>query len=149
MNSQSKSGYVITNLEGNQTKDKSQVLSSKQTRSNLEAFWLWPVMAIMASMQPGSGQIIYARSDFGSVFRKKAWIILCKTVPDPIWMAWSGFGQVHLVWKQASVQESSDSIMAEHNWPLPVSYFQTQLHSSTDSPDHTVQNTAWLQFSSG
>ena len=24
---------------------------------------------------------------------KKAWIILCKTYPDPIWMAWSGFGQ--------------------------------------------------------
>ena len=38
-----------------------------------------------------------------SVFPKKARIILCKTDPDPIWMAWSGFGQTHLVWKQDSV----------------------------------------------
>ena len=43
---------------------------------------------------------------FSSVFPKKAWIILRKTDPHPIWMAWSGFGQTHLVWKQAGVQES-------------------------------------------
>ena len=47
---------------------------------------------------------------FSSVFPKKAWIILCKTTPDPIWMAWSGFGQTHLVWKQAGVQESSGPV---------------------------------------
>ena len=41
-----------------------------------------------------------------SVFPKKARIRLCKTDPDPIWMALSGFGQTHLVWKQAGVQES-------------------------------------------
>ena len=43
-------------------------------------------------------------------FPKKAWIILCKTDPDPIWMAWSGFGQTRLVWKQAGVQESSGPV---------------------------------------
>ena len=32
--------------------------------------------------------------------------MLRKTDPDPIWMVWSGFGQTHLVWKQAGVQES-------------------------------------------
>ena len=48
-----------------------------------------------------------SRIRFSSVFPKKAWIILCKTDPDPIWMAWSGFGQTHLVQKQAGVQESS------------------------------------------
>ena len=30
---------------------------------------------------------------FVSVFPKKAWTILCKKDPDPIWMAWTGFGQ--------------------------------------------------------
>ena len=47
---------------------------------------------------------------FSSIFPKKAWIILCKTDPDPIWMAWPGFGQMHLVWKQAGVQESSGPV---------------------------------------
>ena len=30
---------------------------------------------------------------FGSVLTKKAQIRLCKTGPDPVWMAWSDFGQ--------------------------------------------------------
>ena len=29
-------------------------------------------------------------------------MILCKTSLDPVRTAWSGFGQVHLVWKQTS-----------------------------------------------
>ena len=89
-------------------------------------------------MLPETARIVYARSDFphpfqfsfSSVFPKKARIRLCKTDPDPIWMAWSGFGQTHLVWKQAGVQESSG----------PVSQFQNRLRSSTDVPDNTVQN---------
>ena len=39
------------------------------------------------------------------VFPKKAWAILCKTDPDPIWMAWPGFGQTHVVWKQPTRYE--------------------------------------------
>ena len=54
---------------------------------------------------------------FGSVLPKEAWIILCKTSLVPIWMAWSGFGQKHLVWKQASVQESLSLVLAERNRP--------------------------------
>ena len=46
------------------------------------------------------------RIRFSSVFPKKATIILRKTDPDLIWMAWLGFGQTHLFWKLASVQES-------------------------------------------
>ena len=38
-------------------------------RSHLEAFWLQPVVAITASVQPGSGQIVYARSDFPHPFQ--------------------------------------------------------------------------------
>ena len=47
-----------------------------------------------------------SRIRFSSVFPKKSWIILCKTDSDPIWVAWSGFGETHLVWKQAGVPES-------------------------------------------
>ena len=81
---------------------------------------LWPlrpVMAITASVQPESGWIVYmpdptSRIRFSSVFTKKAWITLCKTDPDPIWMAWSGFGQTHLVWKQAGVQDHRARFLA-------------------------------------
>ena len=44
---------------------------------------------------------------FSSVFLKKAWAILCQTNLDLIWMAWPGFSNTDLVWKQAGVQESS------------------------------------------
>ena len=33
-----------------------------------------------------------------------------KTHPNPIWMALARFGQTHLVWKQAVVQESSGPV---------------------------------------
>ena len=45
---------------------------------------------------------------------------------DLIWMTWSGLGQTHLVWKQASVQESfgpGSGIMQLDMGLLPVSYF--------------------------
>ena len=71
---------------------------------------------------------------------KKVQILLCKTGPDPIWMAWSGFGQTPLVQKQAGVQESSGPVLAEHKWPAAISHCQTQLRSSTASLDDTVQN---------
>ena len=47
-----------------------------------------------------------SRICFSSVFQKKAWIILYKTDPDLIWVVWSGFGQMHLVWKQAGEEKS-------------------------------------------
>ena len=41
---------------------------SKHAGSGPEAFWLRPVMAITASVQPESGRIIYAGSDFPHPF---------------------------------------------------------------------------------
>ena len=77
-----------------------------------------------------------SRVRFSSVFPKKAWIILCKTDPDPFWVAWSGFGQTHLVWKQAGVQESSGPVSGRTQ---PARYqcptLPTRLRSSTDVPD--------------
>ena len=67
--------------------------------------------------------------------------MLCETDQDPIWMAWSGFGQTDLVWNKAGVQESSDSVSGRTQpAPLPVSHFQTRFRSSTDVPDNMVQN---------
>ena len=69
---------------------------------------------VTASMQPGSGRIVYLPDPtssirFSSVLQKKARVVLYKTDPDPIWMARSGFGQTHLFRNQAGV-------LAERNW---------------------------------
>ena len=76
---------------------------------------LWPLRPAcsqnrVGTSMPGSTSSIR----FRSVFPKKSWIILyCdKTDPDPIWMAWPGFGQTYLVWKQAGVQESLGPVSA-------------------------------------
>ena len=72
---------------------------------------LWPLRPACSQNQAGSFMPDPTfRIHFSSVFPKKAWIILRKTDPDPIWMAWSGFSQTHLVWKQAGVQESSSPV---------------------------------------
>ena len=77
-------------------------------------------------MQPESGGIEYAGSDFPHLiqfrFSKKAWAILREADPGPIWMAWSRFGQMHLVRKQAGVQEplgplSGRRQLARHQFP--------------------------------
>ena len=54
---------------------------------------LWPLRPACSRNRAGS-YMHYptSRIRFSSVFPKKAWIIVCKTDPDPIWMAWSGFG---------------------------------------------------------
>ena len=75
---------------------------------------------------------------FGSVFPKKAWTILCKTNLNPIWIAWSGFGQMHLV----CTKLTEPGFWQNATSPLPVSHFQTRLRFSTDGPDYVVQNQA-------
>ena len=42
---------------------------SKHAGSDPEAFWLRPVMAVTASVQPVSGRIVYAVSDFRHPFQ--------------------------------------------------------------------------------
>ena len=72
---------------------------------------LWPLQPACSQNRPGSCMPdLTSCICFSSIFPKKAWIMLCKTDPDPIWMAWSGFGQTHLVRKQAGVQESSGPV---------------------------------------
>ena len=77
---------------------------------------------------------------FSSVLPKNAWMLLCKSSTDLIWMAWSGFGQTHLVWKQASAGIIRPGFWQDAAGPLPVSNFWTQFCLSTDDTDNTVQN---------
>ena len=104
-------------------------------------------MAIMASVQPENGRIVYSGSDF----------------QHPIWFCFSREGLDHIVqnqprsaldglvrfWPNASGPEASrcaktiwPSFWQNATRPLPVSHFQTWLHSSTDGLDHIVQNQA-------
>ena len=93
---------------------------------------LWPLRPITAitasyghygqgAARIGPDRIIMpgptSRIRFGSVPPKKAWTILCKSGLDSIWMAWSGFGQTHLVHKQAGVKEPWGPFLAERNRP--------------------------------
>ena len=43
--------------------------------------------------------------------------MLCKTGQDPIQVAWSDFGETHLIQLQASVQETLCLVLAECNQP--------------------------------
>ena len=93
---------------------------SKHAGSDPETFRLRPVMAITASVQPQSGRIVHAGSDFPQPFQfrfskegmdyivqknknKKQTKTTTTKNPNPNWMAWSGFGleasQMHLVCK--------------------------------------------------
>ena len=110
---------------------------SKHARSDSEAFWLWPVTAIMASMQPELNHMLDPSSCIRFQFHSSKerpglyCIFVCKTSLDPIWMACSDFGQTHLLRKQASVQESSGPVLAEHHRPttkFPLSNSVAFLH---------------------
>ena len=121
---------------------------SKHARSDPETFWLQPVMAITASMQLASGQIVYIGSHFLHPFQ----LHFSKEGLDHIVQKWPGFDLdgVVRVWPNASGLEAS--WCAGIIWPgfwqcttglLPVSHFQTWFHCSTDVPDKTVQNQPW------
>ena len=77
---------------------------------------------VQESSDPVSGRTQPARylfptSRLGSVFPKKAWVILHKTDPDPIWMAWSGSGK--LIWSGSRqvCRNHRARCLAEHNRP--------------------------------
>ena len=96
-------------------------------------------------MQPESGRTVYAESDFPHPFQlrfsKEGMVILCKTDPDLIWMAWSGFGQTHLVWKQADVYKSLGPVSGRTQpacYQFPTFRLGSILPQTV--PDNTVQN---------
>ena len=98
---------------------------------------LWPLRPACSQNRAGSyTPDPTSRIRFSSVFPKKACIVLCKTHPDPIWMVWSGFGQRHLVWKQAGVQESSGPVSGRTQ---PVHY-----QFSTFRLGSVLPQTSWV-----
>ena len=122
-----------------------QSVPSKHAGSDPEAVWLRSVMAITASVQPESGRIVYARSDF----------------PHPFQLRFSNEGVEHIVqnrpgsdlgglvrvWPNASYLEASwcAGIMWTCFWQdatglLAVSVFWTRFRSSANDPDNIVQN---------
>ena len=92
----------------------SACLPSKHAGSDPEAFWLRLVMAVTASVRSESGRIVYAGSDFPHPiqlrFSKEGMDHIVWTDLDPIWVALSGFGETHLVWKQVGMQQSSGPV---------------------------------------
>ena len=113
---------------------------------------LWPVRPESARSEMRN---LTSRVSLISVFSKKAWILLCKTDPDRIWMgsgfgrtrlsgleAWSGFGRTRLSGLEASrcAGISRPGFWQDATGPLPVPLFQTRFRSSTDVPDKTVPN---------
>ena len=102
---------------------------------------LWPV----CSQNPDPTSCIW----FGSILPKKVRIILCKTGPGLVWMAWPGFGQMHLVQEQASVQKSSGQVLAKCNQPttcFPLSDLVAFFHIW---PWSHCAKSAWIRFGSG
>ena len=102
-------------------------------------------MAITASMQPESGRIVYAGSDFPHPFQLR----FSKEGIDRIVQNRPGSDLDGLVrvWPNASslVASRYAGIIGPGFWqnatsPLPVSHFHTRFRSSTDVPDNTVQN---------
>ena len=92
-------------------KDLSSVNMPDPIRKRFGYGQLWPLRPACSQNRTGSYMPDpTSRILFSSVSPKKAWVILCKTDLDPIWMAWPGFGSTHLVWKQAGVQESSGRV---------------------------------------
>ena len=98
---------------------------SKHVGSDSEACWSRQVMAIMVSVQPELSRVRLFASDLVLFFQRRPgsyWANLARILSGRPGQAlakyiWSGFGRIHLVWKQAGVQESPGLYLAERNQP--------------------------------
>ena len=118
---------------------------STHARSDPEAFWLRPVTAVTASLQPEPARIVYAGSDFSHPFQFR----FSEEGKDHIVQdrPGSSLGGLARVWPNASGLEASrctgiicPGYRQDATCPLPVSDFQTRFRSSTDIPDYIIQN---------
>ena len=120
-------------------------LPSKHAGSHPETFWLRPVTDITASVQPESGRIVHAGSDFPHPFQFRS----SKEGKDHTVQNRHGshlHGLVR-VWPNSSGLEASryvgiiwPGLWQDATGALPVSHFQTRFRSSTDVLDNTEQN---------
>ena len=101
----------------------------------LEAFLLLLlcvcVMAITISMLPESGRILYVGSDFLHLIRFRS------AKEGSTMRFWPDTSDLEVI---QCAKNQWDRLWQNAPGPLPVSNFQTRLRSSTDGPDHIVQN---------
>ena len=118
---------------------------SKHARSDPEVFRLQPVVAVTANVQPKSGLIVHAISDFLHPFQ----FHFSKEGMDRIVQNRPGSDLDGLVRVSPDASGLEASRCVGIIWPgvwrdttslLPVSDFQTQFRSSTDVSDNVVQN---------
>ena len=108
-------------------------------------------MAVTAIVQPESGRIAYAGSDFPHPFQYR----FSKEGKDHTAQNRSGsdLGGLVRVWPNTSGLEASrcagiiwPCFWQDATGPLPVSHFQTRFRSSRDDPDNIVQNQPGSDF---
>ena len=111
---------------------------------------LWSLQPACCQNQAGSYMLDpTTHIRFGSVLSKKAWIMLCSTDLDLIWMAWSGVGQTPMVQKHASVQESLGPVLVECDQPAACFPFSDSVAIFHRLPSSLCAKPAWIQFGSG
>ena len=124
---------------------------SKHAGSDPEAVWLQSVMAITASVQPESGRIVYAGSDFPHPFQLRFLLLLFFSKEGMSHIVQNRPGSdlegLVRVWPNSSGLKASPvcgnrrpGFWQDATGLLPVSHFQTRLRSSTDVPDNIMQN---------
>ena len=137
--------FYITWCRDTTEQHSQRSVPSKHAGSSSEAFWFWPLLSV-CSQNWARSYMPDLTSCIGSILSKKDQIIilLCKNR--------SGFdleclpGQVlaKCIW-------SGSKLMCKNPWarfwqnttgPLPFFHFQTRLHSSIYSSEHSVQNQA-------
>ena len=89
------------------------------------------VMAITISMLPESGRILYVGSDFLHLIRFRS------AKEGSTMRFWPDTSDLEVI---QCAKNQWDRLWQNAPGPLPVSNFQTRLRSSTDGPDHIVQN---------
>ena len=109
-------------------------LPSKHARSDPEAFWLRPVMAVTANLQPESGRIVYAGSDFPHPFQ-------FRLPPAQNRSGWSGQALAKRIWSGSRCAGIfGPGFWTDATGPLPVSHVKTRFRSAADVPDNIVRN---------
>ena len=111
-----------------------------------EAFWLRPVMAFTASVQPESGRIYMPDLNFPHPFQlhfsKEGMDHTSCAKPTRIRSEWPGQGLAKRIWSRSKLlcRNHRDRFLAGRNGLLPVSDFRIRFRSTTDVLDNTVQN---------
>ena len=89
---------------------------SKCARSDWEAFWLQPVDELWPAYsqnQARSYMLDWLPASGSVPFFQRSYCV--RQAQIQLWLWGPGFCQMHLIWKQASVQESLGLVLAERN----------------------------------